>query len=76
MSSPELETMHVALMYPMRDPNLCPVENDARVLCPNRATRLMRGRIMGSDTVLDVMVCDAHALIALDQIAHNTAAKG
>ena len=73
---PELETIHVTLYEPLRDPGLCPVHvNPQGNLCPNRARNALEARIVGGDTVLKVLVCDAHALRALDSIARNAAAR-
>lgn len=69
---PDLETIHVQLYEPMRDETLCPVVVDPQGnLCPNRARNALEGRIVSGDTVLKVLVCDAHALRALDSIARN-----
>lgn len=77
MNDARPETMRLELYEVMRDPALCPVVVDPEGnLCPNRARNALEGRIAGGDTVLKVLVCDAHALRALDTIARNAAARG
>lgn len=63
-------TIRVQLYEPMRDAELCPVQLDERGnLCPNRGRNALEARIVGSETRLTILVCDACALKTLDVIA-------
>lgn len=58
----------VELYVPNRSPNLCQV-----IGCDSLALNRLHGRIIGSDTRVDVMVCNEHALTALEEIRLNGA---